>query len=484
MKTKFLSLCIALLCSINIFSQRVININNTFTNDTVLDIFYGVPAFYAFRVQCSSTLPTDSSLVRIILKDIYGNELLIYEDYALIHNEYFSGVNNFGEETFYLPSTTGDSIIIQINNASIYINRFVYYTTPFSGYVDLQKAHIDSLANRKTDEMNNKIKDRQMTWFAGNTSFSYLTYVEKESLFGEKHNLEGWDYYDGGIFVKMSQINNVNKSVGTLVEDFDWRRKHNANDSNSPYFDGDPDSLYEWWGDSTGPHEGWIREHSNGWMTGTKNQLHFNNCPNGCYAFATVGAVEAVTNLFFNKHLNYDLSEQEAISCGHDYLSAGDCLPTTPYHYGGGYANKIVQLIRDYGISGESCFPWGDNMVACSNKCDTPEYVLKINNYTLFSPYTITSQTDKNRLKQDIINFGPHHAAIGSHSQCLLGWSKLKEGQVLVRQYDTIVVNHGNSLIGANYWILKNSGGPLAGDKGYSYFIDTYDIHSSFWGGV
>jgi hypothetical protein len=476
MKTKFISLGIAFLFTINIFSQRAININNTFTNDTVLNIFYGIPAFYAFRVQCSSTLPTDTSLVRIILKDIYGNELLVYEDYALIHNEYFSGVNNFGEETFYLPLTTGDSVIIQTNNASVYINQFIYYTKPFSGYIDLQKAHIDSLTNRKADEMNNKVKQRQMLWFAGNTSFSSLPYIEKESLFGEKHNLEGWDYYDGGIFVKMSQINNVNKSVGTLVEDFDWRKKHNANDSSSPYFDGDPDSMYY------GSSVGWVREHGNGWLTGIKDQTCWGACNNGCYAFSTVTSVEAVINLYFNQHLNYDLSEQEAISCGYYHYgnSCGTCWSNQ--HIGvphGGDPNKIAQLIRDYGISGESCFPWADSMVACSNKCDTPEYVLKISNYTPFSPYYIVYQSDKIILKQNLINYGPHQVSIGTHSQSLVGWGKLKEGQVLVRQYDTIVVNAGNPLIGANYWTLKNSAGPTSGDHGYSYFIDIKDENPS-----
>ena len=379
MKTKFISLGIAFFFTINI--------NNTFTNDTVLNIFYGIPAFYAFRVQCSSTLPTDTSLVRIILKDIYGNELLVYEDYALIHNEYFSGVNNFGEETFYLPSTIGDSIIIQTNNASVYINRFVYYTTPFSGYLDLQKFHIDSLTNRKADEMNNKIKDRQMLWFAGYTPYNALSYELKKGLFGDKYNMEGWDFYTGGIYTQMSQIDNANKTTsnGTLVEYFDWRRKHNANSSTSPYFDGDPDYFYEWWGDNTGSHEGWIHELGNGWMTGTKNQLHFGGCNKGCYAFAPVAAIEAVANLYFNRHLNYDLSEQEAISCGHDYLNAGDGI-SLPFH--GGSSGSILQYIKQYGISNESCFPWLDSMVYCTDKCDSPLYILKINSY-LFSFTTL-----------------------------------------------------------------------------------------------
>lgn len=104
MKTIALFLCSSILCIANMLSQEVISIKNTFNSDTNLNIFSEVPAFYGFRIKCTSTMSTDTSLIRIILKNTDGNEFLIYEDYALIHNEYFSNVNNFGEETFYLPT--------------------------------------------------------------------------------------------------------------------------------------------------------------------------------------------------------------------------------------------------------------------------------------------------------------------------------------------------------------------------------------------
>jgi len=471
MKTKFLSVCIGILCTINVFSQRFITINSTFSNDTTLNIFNGVPAFYAFRIQCSSTLPTDTSLVRIILKDTYNNEFIIYEDYALIHNTYFSSVNHFGEETFYLPATSGYRVIVQLNNASVYINQFEYYTTPFAGYVDLLRAHLYSLTQLKADEMNNKIKNRQMLWFAGLTPYTALSYELKKSLFGDKYNMEGWDFYLGGFYIQMSQINNVNKTTpnGTLVEEFDWRKKHNANSSTSPYFDGDPDYYYEWWGDSTGNHEGNVHEYGNGWMTGIQNQTHFGRCPKGCYAFAPIAAVEAVTNLYFNKHLNYDLSEQEAVSCEHDYLSTNDNC-----YYGSiSGCSLIFQYIKQYGISNEGCFQWKDSMDACASKCNNPLYTLKITNDTNIVSYPYNY--DKDVLKKDIINYGPHSIAMNGHAMCIVGFGKIKEGQVIHcgnGWSPTIIVGSGSPLIDATYWILKNSGGPKFGDGGYLYLVD------------
>ena len=68
-------------------AQSII-INNTFTEDTTLHIFNETPTFYSLKIKCNTTLQTDSSFVRIILKDINDNEYMIYENYKLIENSY------------------------------------------------------------------------------------------------------------------------------------------------------------------------------------------------------------------------------------------------------------------------------------------------------------------------------------------------------------------------------------------------------------
>ena len=466
MKTKLLiTVCLLFYVSIFSFSQRVININNTFTSDTVLPISDTIPDFYAFRIKCTSTLNTDTSLVRVVLKNNYTNEYLIYENIKIIDNEDFADVDHYGEETYYLPRTNGDSVIIQIINASISIDKFEYYTTPFNDYVNLSKLHLDSISSFKVSEIKNKIKDWQMLWFAGKTPYSYLTYEQKKILFGDKYNKEGFDFYSGGFYIQMSQINNANKSTSALVDEFDWRKKHNANQPSSSYYDGDPDASWCYDGFGQGS---WVYEQGNGWLTGSKNHLLFGNCPSGCYAFATIATVEAVANLYYNQHLDYDLSEQEAISCGKELQNSGDC-------FGGGQPDRIAQYIVNFGISNESCFTWGDDTVACSEKCTIPDYTLRISDYESFSPFSITSNTDKLRLKEDLINFGPHELALSGHSMCLTGFGQIREGQIIhcKNGWDsTITVNSGNPLIGANYWIIKNSSGPAFGDGGYLYLVD------------
>lgn len=285
MKKYLLALWVGILCSINIFSQDTLSINTTFTSDTILEPFKDVPAFYSFRIKCSVDMNTDTSLVWIILRDSLGNELLIYEDYALIHNDDFSDVNNYAEETFYLPRTKGQSIVIEMEQASLFIDYFEYYTDSIDDSQRLNTQHLLELNNAKIDEINSKISDTGMLWFAGITPYSGYTYMQKRQFLGDRYNLEGYDYYIGGLYIEMSNMTRLTYPGTLLPLSFDWRRKHNANDSNSPYFDGDPDDV-NWYN---------LPEHGNGWMTSVKDQSA-PQCNEGCYAFAPITAIEAAAN--------------------------------------------------------------------------------------------------------------------------------------------------------------------------------------------
>ena len=108
----------------------------------------------------------------------------------------------------------------------------------------------------------------------------------------------------------------------SLTESFDWRNRHGANDPDSPYYDGDP----------TG----------SGWITSVKNQR---GC-GSCWAFAATGATEALANIYFNEHIDLDLSEQEALSCS----GAGSCK--------GGLPGKTLDYYTSDGVVDEACFPY------------------------------------------------------------------------------------------------------------------------------
>jgi hypothetical protein len=131
---------------------------------------------------------------------------------------------------------------------------------------------------------------------------------------------------------------------------FDWRTAHDADIPSSPYFDGNPDYTYVW---TDGVITDTIFEYGNGWMTSTKSQQSWAaTCPNGCFLFAFTGPLEAIMNLYYNQHLDYDISEQHIMDC---LSSCGSCLPGP----GGSYVCLANQAYNTkHKLINETAYPW------------------------------------------------------------------------------------------------------------------------------
>ena len=145
-----------------------------------------------------------------------------------------------------------------------------------------------------------------------------MSYEEKKALFGGKvPDLQGAEYYVGGIF----ELNNKNYQAPTssdFVDNFDWRNRHGKN-----------------------------------WLTSVKDQQSCGSCA----IFSSVGAVEAMTNLYFNKKIDIDLSEQQIVSCLN-----GDCQS-------GWMPADALLFCKTSGVVEESCFPYQMNSsIPCASK--------------------------------------------------------------------------------------------------------------------
>jgi hypothetical protein len=164
-------------------------------------------------------------------------------------------------------------------------------------------------------------------------------------------------------------------------------------------------------------------------MTSIKTQL----CSD-CWAHAANGAVEAGINLFYNQHLDIDLSEQELVSCS----GAGSCA------YGGN-PQQALNYIMNFGIHDDRCFPETGSDDACS-LCSFPREQFTLGGYEYIYP----SDGDDS-IKQEMIAHGPLVFGIISwwHTMVLAGYDTDKTGQPI--------------------WILKNSWGPEWGENGYAY---------------
>jgi C1A family cysteine protease len=411
---------------------KTIGINNSYSNTKEILPFVDSGVVYGLSVSGTAQLNSDKSLVRLTLVDKDFHEYLIYEAYPLLTNGSKSfGLLNVCEETCLLESITPVSIIIELIDASLYIDSYSFSNAAKvskSILLESKKLIRNSQNAWKIEQLNKNIHKKGLKWIADETSISQLTYEEKKKMFGENKvpNLQGAEYYKGGIFeIKSNKtLSPVTDAVGSssLIETFDWRNRHSAIYPESPYYDGDPIGS--------------------GWITPVKSQ----GC-NHCWAFASLHATEALTNLFFNQHLDLDLSEQDVGSCSGGDMGCCD----------GGIPSWGLEYIINTGVVDEQCFPYSSSCESCSNKCSSPTEHIKI------SGYLIPAYEDE-QLKRAIIDYGPIMAGIYSwwHEMVMVGFDKDHED-------------------GQTIWIFKNSYGLDWGENGYGYVkVDLSDLYNVF----
>ncbi len=445
MKLKILiSLGIMIFFTHILTAQKSIKINQTIKGDTLLYAFNN-EIIGSLKLNAKVQLDNENSLVRVILVDSNLSEWLVYETYYQINENNPLSVVNESDETEFLDHVHPKYLKIQITDASLSINSLELGETLNKGKQAIeidQKAKKQRMNDQKIEQLNRTLKTNGKSWIAGKTGVSDLTYEKKKELFGrDKFNSKGLEFYIGGVF-EFNNQEDLPKLKSTLtscfIDHFDWREKHGANQSNSPYYDGDVNGS--------------------GWLTSVKNQP----CSN-CWAYAAVGETEVVANLYYNRHVDFDLSEAEITSC---YGPGNTCSS--------GWVNNGLNYIKNNGVVNESCFPTppDDFQHACIEKCTSPSEQLRI------SDYTRTNITVEDSLKRMVIKT-PLTVVIDVpyfyHAMVLCGYHKIAIGDRLYYCSETgggwITINARNTLIGKTYWILKNSWDTTIGDKGYIYMI-------------
>jgi len=270
----------------------VIPINQTFSSDTVFIPFTGSTPVYSLFMSGGVNLLSDSSLVRVVLIDPYGNHYLVYETYPLITLENAFDTINASDETTFLDGVVCDSLRIDIINAFLDLDSLKPDTNYIPNAAELQAQAKWDHDSVKIAVMNQRIVEEQMYWRAGRTEIVNMFFQSKEIRFGTKYSFHGFDYYLGGVFE--FYLHRSVLSPDNFVGGFDWRYRHDANTPNTPYFDNDPDGT--------------------GWVTGFANTNFSSACSGGlfpdggqgicnaCWNFAPIAAAEARVNLYFNSH--------------------------------------------------------------------------------------------------------------------------------------------------------------------------------------
>jgi len=216
------------------------------------------------------------------------------------------------------------------------------------------------------------------------------------------------------------------------------------------------------------PSFDWRNYIGQNWMTTVKNQ---GSC-GSCWAFSTVGAVEAVYNIGAgDPSLDLNLSEEYLVS---DCLSGNSCC--------GGWMETALAFVRDEGIPDEACLPYVDgSSCTCGAGCDT--------NCTYRTGGSCSDRTCSDRcadwqsrlrtidalgdvsssqIKQTLVDRGPLTAGMGYGS----GFGGYWDGDIYRCTDDPEPgVNHGVVIAGysdsGGYWIIKNSWGSTWDGDGY-----------------
>lgn len=434
-------------------SAQVISVGQTFSSDTIFKPFSGNAPVYSLYLYGSVQLFSDSSLLRVVLVDAYGNNLLIYESYPLITDSNTFSIVAGCDETCFMPGIIPDSLRVDIISAFCTIDSLKIDPNYIPNVTELKaqsKWHNDSV---KISMINHRIQEEHMYWRAGETYLSEFSYQEKVNMFGSKHVLFGLDYFKGGIFERWPN-RVVFSSPAANIDGFDWRLRHGAIESTSPYWSG--------------------RDDSTGWLSPIKNQ---GSC-NSCWVFGPVGCVEAMYNLYYNihdasnpHHFDVNISEMDIWNCPYRIFTF--CIDT----FSGQGGNTIAAMGRMVSVSNqrcdESCFDYETYKYTTGcNKCSNPDTLISLTDTIHYKKYfnQYTNILDKiSELQKILVTRGPVCMTVNiptsqlDHAMVAVGWKTYNRGDLVYKgtgpsDPDIILddfIPTDNWLV----WIFKNSKG-------------------------
>ncbi len=425
--------------------------NIKLTSDTVI-IIDCKQSVSGIGISGKSILKNKDAVVRVLFFDKEGKEYLIFEDIYMFPDDNVHEFFNVAMETALLENIEPCVIKIYVQEAQIELNQITCIVKEnersLQELKEKRRAILAAQEEYLIARWNRLNYQTGQYWIAGKTSISGCPYSERKRFLGATNDYflsDGMEYYISGLFVVKAHGNT------TVTENHIEKNLKKKQTETTIYAD-----SYDW-----------RNRHGKNWMTSVKNQnLPVNHTGSGgCWIFGPVAALESHLNLFYNRLLDLDLSEQAVGSC-----STLGSMQT------GGFPYYTYNYIQQNGLVTEDCFPFqNSDTLSCDSMCSNPEEIAQISTYRRYY------YADANTLKMELINNGPIASGISSanihHVMCLCGYGTVHAGDHIkyvhpsYGTYIDTIIPANSDLIGKTYWIYKDSGGTFNGYDGYKSIV-------------
>ncbi|KAM9959104.1 hypothetical protein ACTFIR_000158 [Dictyostelium discoideum] len=186
---------------------------------------------------------------------------------------------------------------------------------------------------------------------------------------------------------------------------------------------------------------------------GVVNKVKNQGSCGSCYAFSTVGALEAHYSIRYHKML--DLSEQNLLDCTNaNRYGNGGCS-------GGWMHNCYRYILENGGINRQQNYPYEGSVGQCRYNSGDAQSII--------SNYVMIKQHDEDDLADAVATEGPVSVVYDASTREFMYYSSgifYSDSCDKNRVTAVVVVGYGRE-IGVDFWILKNSWGGEWGEKGY-----------------
>ena len=393
--------------------------------------------------------------VRVLMVDTQGNKYLVLEANRQRNMNDTIVLNQYCEETADMNQIVPARLEVYVRDAELNL-RQIHCVSAESVKNSPMRANSNEIKRQQVEahaqRINNYNQQHEIAWMAGVTKLALSDYSVRKNVlgFGDSTSTGGLEFYVGGIFEvgEDDEIVPLRATAPfTCVDNFDWRNRHGTN-----------------------------------WITSVKNQGESGYC----VAFAIASMLEARTNLYFNRKLDLNLSEQDIV---YNYARQGHNAINLIYSTGMN-PSVAMQDVVQLGVIDEASEPFVDDTMFVVPPRPTGNECISISSANSLYPNSDGSNIEQ--IKQLLIQNGPLVSGIqncgGNHAMCLVGYHTIQEGDTIHQVkvlaegglFAPVIVSSDSysHLKGETYWVFKDNYGIEPVDKinGYLYvWFKTYN---------